>query len=222
MGNELKATRTKGTIKPTADSAAATKAKTGFEYKRLETPKSTITMKPKELGDVKPAFQLRGGTGKIDSYSAFQRQGLISPMQVEDPPKKKGVDIYSMSNDMRYRLEKKGSFSPKVLAAFANHPKAQDYGAYKAGRDKDVGRRKVGNAETQDEGTYDKKDVYRSDQEKHYGENNEFKQQTQKAGVVFDAKGSQIYPGQKGHTKGYLEQKAEGHGVSKDVLVKRL
>jgi len=88
------------------------------------------------------SFQLRGGTGKIDSYAAFQRQGLISPMQVEDPPKKKGIDIFSMSNDMRYKLEKKGSFSPGELKAFSGHPKAKDYGAYKAGRDKDVERRR--------------------------------------------------------------------------------
>jgi len=234
-GETGKATRTKGKLKPTADSAAATKAKTGFEYKRLPGNKEKVNIELlKNDGDVKAvgpdgsplerssSFKLRGGTGKMDSYAAFQRQGLISPMHVEDPPKKKSYDIFSMPNDMRYRLEQKGSFSPKVLAAFANHPKAKDYGAYKAGRDKDVARRKVADAETQAEGTYDKEHVYRTDQEKHYGQNDEYKQQTQKAGVVFDSKGSQVYPGQEGHTEGYLKQKAEGHGVTKDVLVKRL
>lgn len=166
-------------------------------------------------------FKLRNGAGKMNSYSAMQEKGLISPMQVEEPPKKKGVDIYSMSNDMRYRLEKKGSFSPKELKAFSNHPKAQDYGIYKAGKDKDVARRKVGDVETMT-GDYDKELVNRSDQEKAYGKNDEFKKQSQKAGQVFDSKGSQVFPGQKGYTEGYLKNKAEGHDVSKDVLVKRL
>jgi len=168
-------------------------------------------------------FKLRNGAGKMNSYSAMQKKGLISPMQVEEPPKKKGVDIYSMSNDMRYRLEKKGSFSPKELKAFSGHPKAKDYGAYKAGRDKDVGRRKVGDLDTmvKDQTREQKKLVNRSDQEKQYGAKDEFKSQTQKAGVAFDKQGSQIYPGQEGHTEAYLKSKAEGYGTTKDKLVKR-
>ncbi len=212
MGNELKATRTKGKLKP----------KTGFEYKRLETPKSTIKLKPEPLGDVSTPFKLRGGTGKIDSYGALQRQGLISPMQVEDPPKKKGKSIMDMSNAQIYRMNAEGKFGGEgnqSMKLLLNSPRGEEFSKFKAARDKEVFRKtdaiakeKYSNEKAPDE----------TDQQKAYGKDDEFKKQSQQAGQVFDAKGDTIYPGMKGHTEGYLKTKAEGHGVTKDVLVKRL
>ena len=225
MGNELKATRTKSKLKP----------KTGFEYTRLPGNKGKVKIKlEKEDHDVKAvgpdgnplerssSFKLRGGTGKIDSYGALQRQGLISPMHVEDPPKKKGKSIMDMSNAQIYRMSAEGKFGPEgnqSMKLLLNSPRGEEFSKFKTARDKEVFRKtdaiakeKYRNEKASDE----------TDQQKAYGEDDSFKKQTQQAGKVFDAKGDTIYPGMKGHTEAYLKTKAEGHGVSKDVLVKRL
>lgn len=217
MADKLKATRTKGKLKPTSSSAAATKAQTGFEHKHLKAPKSTIELKQEPLGDVGTPFKLRGGTGKIDSYGAFQRQGLISPMQVEDPPKKKGRTIMDMSNAEIYRLQKEGKFGGegnKSMKLLLNSPKGKDYSTFKSYRDKEIANRsKV----VTDQSVEKRKET---DQQKSYGTDDWKKKQTQKAGKVFDAKGSQLYPGQEGHSEARV--KAAKEGYSKDVEVKRL
>lgn len=124
-----------------------------------------------------------------------------------------------MSNDMRYRLQAKGAFSPSVLKAFSTHPKAKEYNKFKAYRDKEVERRTVGNLEDMKEKLTKEelKHVNKTDQVKHYGENDEYKQQTQQAGKVFDSKGSQIYPDMEGYSKKLIQAKEEGYGTSMEI-----
>ena len=162
-------------------------------------------------------FKLRNGAGKMDSYSAMQKKGLISPMHVEDPPKKKGKTIMDMSNAEIYRLQKEGKFGGegnKSMKLLLNSPKGKDYSTFKSYRDKEIANRsKV----VTDQSVEKRKET---DQQKSYGTDDWKKKQTQKAGKVFDAKGSQLYPGQEGHSEARV--KAAKEGYSKDVEVKRL
>jgi hypothetical protein len=165
----------------------------------------------------KGSFKLRNGAGKMDSYSAMQKKGLISPMQVEDPPKKKGKTIMDMSNAEIYRLQKEGKFGGeenKSMKMLLNSPRGKDYSTFKSYRDKEIANRsKV----VTDQSVEKRKET---DQQKSYGTDDWKKKQTQKAGKVFDAKGSQLYPGQEGHSEARV--KAAKEGYSKDVEVKRL
>lgn len=62
----------------------------------------------------KGSFKLRNGAGKMDSYTAFQRQGLISPAQRvegDDPKMKKAESTGSSSEaykDQKAKHEKEG------------------------------------------------------------------------------------------------------------------
>ena len=165
----------------------------------------------------KGSFKLRNGAGKMDSYSAMQKKGLISPMHVEDPPKKKGKTIMDMSNAEIYRLQKEGKFGGegnKSMKLLLNSPKGKDYSTFKSYRDKEIANRsKV----VTDQSVEKRKET---DQQKSYGTDDWKKKQTQIAGKVFDAKGSQLYPGQEGHSEARV--KAAKEGYSKDVEVKRL
>ena len=165
----------------------------------------------------KGSFKLRNGAGKMDSYSAMQKKGLISPMHVEDPPKKKGKTIMDMSNAEIYRLQKEGKFGGegnKSMKLLLNSPKGKDYSTSKSYRDKEIANRsKV----VTDQSVEKRKET---DQQKSYGTDDWKKKQTQKAGKVFDAKGSQLYPGQEGHSEARV--KAAKEGYSKDLEIKRL
>ncbi len=177
-------------------------------------------------------FKLRNGAGKMNSYSAMQEKGLISPMQVEEPPKKKGRMITELSNREIYNLDKKGYFekNPAEMKRLMNTPTSsgsstlgKEYQIWSGGRDKEVASRmKVGQLtdKPEDLEQWQKDHINAPDQVKDYGKDEMYKKTAQQAGNVYDDKGETVYPGQEGHTEGYLKQKAEGY--SEDVEVKRL
>ena len=101
----------------------------------------------------------------------------------------------------------------------------KQYEIWSGGRDKEIAERmKVGQLgdKNKDLIQWQKDHINAPDKVKDYGPDDWKKKQSQKAGKVYDDKGERVYAGQEKHTKGYLDQKSEGLGVPKDVLVKRL
>lgn len=124
-------------------------------------------------------------------------------------PKKRGKTIMDMSNAQIYRMEAEGKFDKNPsMKLLLNSPRGAEYKKFKAYRDKENYRKTEA---VQKEKFEREQKGDETDQEKAYGQDDEFKKTTQQAGQVFDEHGSKLYPDMEGYTEAMIKAKEEGY-----------